>query len=69
MSYYSTLTDKKFYWEYSVNGDFKDLIIDDTLKTPVNYVRLTHYVDAKLIHDQLTDSSVTGILILVKKKQ
>jgi hypothetical protein len=32
-----------------------------------NYVTLTHYVNANLIHDVATGRSVTGILHLVNK--
>jgi hypothetical protein len=32
-----------------------------------NYVTLTHYVDANLMHDVATGRSVTGILHLVNK--
>ena len=47
--------------------EVKDLTTDD-LPIPLgSYVRLTHYVDANLFHDQLTSIYVTHIIHLVNK--
>ena len=48
-------------------GEVKALIPYDASKTLGNYVRLTNYVDARIFHDKLTGSYVTGILHLVNK--
>ena len=45
------------------------LVPDDTPTDMVNYVILTRYVDANIFHDQLTVSSVTGILHFANKYQ
>ena len=64
---YSVLPDQKFYWGYYVYGEVKDLIPGDWPTPLGDYLRLTHYVDANLIHNQITVRSVTGILHLVNK--
>ena len=64
---YSALPDKKFDWELSVYGEVTELLPDDVPTHLVNYVRLTHYVDANLFHDQLAGYSVTCILNLSNK--
>ena len=63
----SALTYQQFDWKYSVYGDVKELLTDNAPKSLGNYVRLTHYVNANLLHDQLTGFYITGILHLFKK--
>ena len=48
-------------------GEFKELLPGDSPTPLVNYVRLTHHVDDKLFHDQLTIIYVTGILYIFNK--
>ena len=64
---YSQLPDQKFYQGYSVCGEVKEVLPDDTPTLMGNYVRLIHYVDVNICHDQRTGSSVTGIIHLVNK--
>ena len=47
--------------------EVKELLSDDAPTPLGNYVRLPHYVDKNLFHDQLTGYYVTGILNLVNK--
>ena len=64
---YSALPDQEFDWEYSVYGEVKKLLPDNAPKTVENYVRLTKYVDANLLHDQLTGRYIKCILNSVNK--
>ena len=45
----------------------KDLLPTNAPEPLGNYVTLTHYVDANLMHDVLTGRSVTGILHLLNQ--
>ncbi len=49
-------------WAFSVYGNVKEEIPKDAPEPLGNYVQLTHYVDANLMHCLLTGRSVTGIL-------
>lgn len=64
---YSDLPENIFDWSYSVYGNVKELLPTDAPKPLGNYVTLSHYVDANLMHDITTGRSVTGILHLVNK--
>ena len=48
-------------------GKVEELLPVDAPEPLGNYVTLTHYVDANLMHDVATGRSVTGILHLVNK--
>ena len=64
---YSGLPEQDFDWEYSVYGDVKELHPEDAPPPLGNYVTLTHFVDANLLHDLITGRSVTGILHILNK--
>jgi hypothetical protein len=64
---YSDLPDVEYDWSRSVYGELSELLPTDAPAPLGNYVTLTHYVDANLMHDVLTGRSVTGILHLANK--
>ena len=64
---YSDLPDNSYDWTYTVYGKVEELLPVDAPEPLGNYVTLTHYVDANLMHDVATGRSVTGILHLVNK--
>ena len=64
---YSDLPDIEYDWSRSVYGELKEVLPADAPPPLGNYVTLTHYVDANLMHDVLTGRSVTGILHLANK--
>jgi hypothetical protein len=64
---YSDIPDFEYDWSKSIYGHVEELLPADSPKPLGNYVTLTHYVDANLLHDIVTGRSVTGILHLVNK--
>jgi hypothetical protein len=64
---YSDLPENTYDWTYTVYGKVEELLPVDASEPLGNYVTLTHYVDANLMHDVATGRSVTGILHLVNK--
>ena len=50
-----------------MHGEVKELLPNDVPTPLVNYIRLTHYVDANQLHDKLSSLYVTGIPCLVNK--
>jgi hypothetical protein len=64
---YSDLPEHTVDWSYSVYGNVKEFLPTDAPEPLGNYVTLSHYVDANLMHDVTTGRSVTGILHLVNK--
>jgi hypothetical protein len=64
---YSELPDNAYDSSYSVNGNVKELLPTDAPEPLGNYVTLSHYVDANLMHDVTTGRSVTGTLHLANK--
>ena len=52
-----------------IYGEVKELIPDDPQIPLGYYVRLTNYVDNKILHDHLTNRSITAIPHLVNKTQ
>jgi hypothetical protein len=64
---YSDLPDNAYDWTYTVYGKIGELLPVDAPEPLGNYVTLTHYVDANLMHDVAMGRSVTGILHLVNK--
>ena len=50
-----------------MHGEVKELLPNDAPTPLVNYIRLTHYVDANQLHDKLSSLYVTGIPRLVNK--
>ena len=64
---YSDLPIPEYDWSKSVYGELTEDIPKDAPTPLGNYVTLTHYVDANLMHDLATGRSVTGILHLVNK--
>ena len=64
---YSDLPNLEHDWARSVYGEIAELIPHDIPEPLGNYVTLTHYVDANLMHDICTGRSVTGILHLINK--
>jgi hypothetical protein len=64
---YSDLPDNTNDWTYTVYGKVEELLPVDAPEPLGNYVTLTYYVDANLMHDVATGRSVTGILHLVNK--
>jgi hypothetical protein len=64
---YSDLPDIEYDWSRSVYGELEEVLPTNAPEPLGNYVTLTHYVDANLMHDVTTGRSVTGILHLVNK--
>jgi hypothetical protein len=50
-----------------VYGDLKKMKSKDAPEPLGNFVTMSHYVDANLMHDIMTGKSVTDILHLVNK--
>jgi len=59
---YSDLPDFEYDWSRSVYGELFEELPRDAPEPLGKYVRLTHFVDANLMHDLATGRSVTGIL-------
>jgi hypothetical protein len=64
---YSDRIDNAYNWTYSAYGNVTELLPTDAPEPLGNYVTLSHYVDANLMHDVTTGRSVTEILHLAKK--
>ena len=64
---YSDIPDFQYDWSKSVYGELQEIKPNDAPEPLGNYVTLTHYVDANLMHDVTTGKSVTGILHLINK--
>jgi hypothetical protein len=64
---YSDLPDSTYDWTYTVYGKVEELLPVDAPESLGNYVTLSHYVDANLMHDVAVGRSVKGILHLVNK--
>jgi hypothetical protein len=65
---FSDLPDNVHDWTYSVSGQVEELLPVGAPEPLGNYVTLSHYVDANLMHDVATGRSVTGILHLINVK-
>ena len=57
----------EYDWAKSVCGEVAEILPMDAPETLGNFVTLTHYVDANLMHDLIMGRSVTGILHLANK--
>lgn len=64
---YSSLPTQVFTWARTVYREVKVLVPHDTPKPRGKKVVLTSYVDANLMHDQITGRSVTAVLHIVNK--
>ena len=64
---YSDLPIQEFDWSKSVYGDSKESIPHDATIPLGEWVTLSHYVDANLMHDMVSGKSVAGILHLANK--
>lgn len=64
---YSDLPIPEYDWARSVYGEIKELIPQDAPEPLGNWVTLTHFVDANLMHCMATGRSVTGILHLINR--
>jgi len=64
---YSALPKQVHTWANSVYGNVKEIIPEGTPPPLGKYVTLTSYVDANLMHDQVTGRSVTAVLHLINK--
>ena len=64
---YSDLPVPEYDWSRSVYGAIEEILPDDAPPPLGNWVTLSHYVDANLMHDLVTGRSVTGILHLLNK--
>ncbi len=64
---YSALPKQIFSWARSVYGNVKELLPRDAPSPKGKPVVLTSYVDANLLHDQLTGRSVTAVLHFINK--
>jgi len=62
---HSDLPKQDFDWKHTVYGELTEVIPVDAPEPLGEYVTLTHYVDANLMHDMATGKSVTGILHLL----
>jgi hypothetical protein len=64
---YSDLSHNAYDCTYCIYGNVKEFLSTDAPEPLGNYVTLSHYVDANLMHDVTTGRSVTGILHLANK--
>ena len=64
---YSDIPDFEYDWSKSVYGEVHEILPTDAPEPLGQYVTLTHYVDANLMHNVMTGKSVTGILHLLNK--
>ena len=64
---YSDIPDFEYDWSKSVYGEVHEILPTDAPEPLGQYVTLTHYVDANLMHNVVTGKSVTGILHLLNK--
>jgi hypothetical protein len=64
---YSDIPDFDYDWSKTVYEDLKEMKPDDATEPLGNFVTMSHYVDANLMHDIMTGKSVTGILHLENK--
>jgi hypothetical protein len=64
---YSDIPDFQYEWSKSVYGELHEVKPTDAPEPLGNYVTMTHYVDANLMHDVITGRSVTGIIHLANK--
>ena len=64
---YSAIPEQDFDWMHTVYGELKEILPTDAPEPLGEFVTLTHYVDANLMHDMTTGKSVTGILHLLNK--
>jgi hypothetical protein len=64
---YSDLPTQEFDWSRTVYGETTEDIPKDAPPPLGKAVRLSHYVDANLMHDLLTGKSVTGILHFINQ--
>ena len=58
---YSNFPIKQYNWS-STYGEISELLPDNAPEPLGKPVTLTHYVDANLFYDALTERSVTGVL-------
>jgi len=61
------LNEDEYDWVNTVYGHVSEILPKDAPVPLGNYVMLSHYMDANLYHDMLTDRSVTGILHYLNK--
>jgi hypothetical protein len=59
--------DFDYDWSKTVYGDLKQMKSEDSPEPLGNFVTMSHYVDANLMHDIITGKSVTDIFHLVNK--
>jgi hypothetical protein len=52
--YYSALTTEEYNWRHSIYGNIKEQLPVNAPPPMVNFVMLTHFVDANLLHCMLT---------------
>jgi len=64
---YSPLPAQDFEWMNTVYGELKEILPTDAPEPLGEFVTLTHYVDANLMHDMTTGKAVTGILHLLNQ--
>jgi hypothetical protein len=64
---YLNLPDLEHDWSRSVYGEITEVIVQDAPEPLGKDVTTTHYVDANLMHDLVTGSSVSATLYLVNK--
>jgi hypothetical protein len=64
---YSQLPPQIFSWARSVYGNVKEIIPEDAPPPRGKKIVLTSYVDANLMHDQITGRSVTAVLHFLNK--
>jgi len=64
---FSDVIDPQYDWSQSIYGTINEDIPKDSPTPLGNYVTLSHYVDANLMHDVITGRSVTGILHIMNK--
>jgi hypothetical protein len=62
---YSDLLDHQYNWTNTVYGNTKEVLLKNAPKPLGKYVKLSHYVDANLMHDVTTRKLATGILHLI----
>jgi hypothetical protein len=64
---YSDVQEHQYNWTYTVCGNTKEVLPKDAPEPLGKHVTLSHYVDASLMNDVMTENQSQGISILLIK--
>ena len=64
---FSDLPNLEYDWSQTVYGNLSEMLPHDAPDPLGQFVTLSHYVDANLMHDVISGKSVTGILHMLNK--